>query len=198
MHIAEFSPPRTRVCPWWLIRSFDNPLRHLVQKPEGILQGMIRPGDHCLDIGCGYGYFTIPMAGLAGASGSVTAADLQPQMLAGVRRRAEKAGVLRQVRLHQVDPTGLPFKGEFDFALAFWMIHEVPDQGELLNQIHVSLKPGGKFLLVEPKGHVKREDFAQTLHVGEEAGFTVHRRIRVFFSRAALLVSRGGEIGRIA
>lgn len=178
----------TRVCPWWFIRTFDNPLRRIVHRPDEILHDMIRPGDQCLDIGCGYGYFTIPMARLAGASGSVTAADLQRQMLAGVKRRAEKAGLLERIRLHLVESSPLPFKGEFDFALAFWMIHEAPDQENLLDQIHLSLKPGGRFLLVEPKGHVKEDAFAQTVGVARSAGFSETCRLTIAFSRAVLMV----------
>ncbi len=179
--------PQTNVCPWWLIHSFDNPLRRLLQKPETVLQGLIQSGDRCLDIGCGYGYYTIPMARSAGASGSVTAADLQPQMLAGVKRRAEKAGLLSRIHLLLVDASGLPFKGEFDFALAFWMVHETPDQEALLRQIRLSLKPGGRFLLVEPKMHVREEDFAQTVHLAEASGFAEVRAPHISFSRASLM-----------
>ncbi len=145
----------TNVCPWWMIRSFDNPLRRLLQKPENVLQDLVQPGDRCMDIGCGYGYYTIPMARLAGTSGSVTAADLQPEMLAGVRRRAEKAGLLSRIHLIQVDSSGLHLKGEFDFALAFWMVHEVADQEAFLGQIRSSLKPGSRFLMVEQRMHVR-------------------------------------------
>jgi ubiquinone/menaquinone biosynthesis C-methylase UbiE len=53
-----------------------------------------------VDIGCGIGYFTISMARLVGPAGSVTAVDLQPEMLAGVERRAEKVGVRERIRLH--------------------------------------------------------------------------------------------------
>jgi 2-polyprenyl-3-methyl-5-hydroxy-6-metoxy-1,4-benzoquinol methylase len=164
-----------------------------VQNPEEILQDLVRVGDHCLDIGCGYGYFTIPMARLAGTGGSVTAADVQPEMLAGVRRRAKRSGLQSRITLHQVEPSGPHFRGDFDFVLAFWMIHEAPDQEGLLDQIHESLKPGGRFLLVEPKGHVKEGPFAETLRLAEKAGFTVMRKPGIFASRAALMLSKGGS-----
>jgi len=175
-----------------LIRTFDNPLRRLVQKPEKILRQIVRPGDACLDLGCGYGYFTLPMARIVGPSGGVAAADVQPEMLAGVRRRAEKSGLLPRIRLHQVDSSGLPFKQEFDSVLAFWMIHEVPDQESMLGQIHGSLKPGGRFLLVEPRGHVTKEAFYRTVGLAERAGFTTLREPRISFSRAVLMLSKGG------
>jgi predicted methyltransferase len=66
------------------------------------------------------------------------------------------------------------------------MLHEVPDSAGFLRQAHDSLKPGGSFLLVEPRGHVTKADFAATVAVAENAGFTVVARSRVGFSRAVL------------
>jgi ubiquinone/menaquinone biosynthesis C-methylase UbiE len=188
------APSKTHVCPWWLIHTFDNPLRRLVQNPERILQDIVRSGDACLDLGCGIGYFTIPMAGIVGPSGCVTAADLQPEMLAGVRRRAEKSGLLSRVRLHRVDASGLPFEAAFDFALAFWMAHEVPDQRSLIQQIRSALKPGGRFLLVEPKVHVRQAAFDRTVDLAEKTGLTKVKPLDIFFSRAILMINRSESV----
>jgi ubiquinone/menaquinone biosynthesis C-methylase UbiE len=193
MSTEECKAPDTCVCPWWFIRSFDNPLRRLFQKPEEILSGQVRPGYHCLDLGCGYGYFTIPMARMVGTSGSVTAADLQPQMLAGVDRRAKKTGLASVIRLHKVESSGIPFDGMFDFALAFWMLHEVPDQKLMLGQICRSLRPGGRLLLVEPKGHVKEGAFNRTLELAESVGMKKVGTPVVAFSRTALLAGGVGS-----
>ena len=190
MKPSKIVSPKSHVCPWWLIRTFDNFVRRFFQKPEGILQDIVRPGDACLDIGCGIGYFTIPMAGIVGPSGSVTAVDLQPEMLAGVRRRAEKAGLLSRIRLQQGDASGLHFEAAFDLALAFWMVHEVPDQGSLIQQIRSALKPGGRFLLVEPKVHVRQAAFDRTVGLAEKAGLTRVKPLDIFFSRAVLMVNR--------
>ena len=182
-----------RVRPWWLVHTFDNPLRRLVQKPEGILRGIVQPGEHCLDLGCGFGYFTMPMARIVGSSGTVTAADLQSEMLAGVKRRAEKAGLVSRIRLREVDDSGLHFEGAFDFVLAFWMLHEVPDQAVVLGQICRALRPGGRFLLVEPKGHVKVAAFDCTIQIAQKAGLVRVRQPKVAFSRAILMTNGGAS-----
>jgi ubiquinone/menaquinone biosynthesis C-methylase UbiE len=185
----------TSECPWWFVRSFDNPLRRLVQDPEKILRGFVRPGDACLDIGCGIGYFTIPMAGLAGPSGSVTAVDLQPEMLAGVAKRAKRAGLSDRIRLHQADASGLRLDGSFDFVLAFWMVHEVPDQAALFRQIRDLLNPSGRLLLVEPIGHVRQAAFERTLETASGVGMAVSQTVGVRLSRAAVLTVSDSATG---
>lgn len=182
------SPLSSRVCPWWLIRGFDNPFRRILQNPERILQEILQPGDNCLDLGCGIGFFAIPMARLVGPSGRVTAVDLQPEMLAGVKRRAEKAGVMSRVRLHLVDSAGLHLEDLFDFVLAFWMMHEVPDQKRMIKEIRGVLRGGGLFLLVEPKWHVKEAVFRRTVGIAKKAGFAQVREPRIFFSHAILMI----------
>lgn len=127
------------------------------------------------------------MAKMVGSSGSVTAADLQSEMLAGVKRRAEKSGLVSRIRLCEVDASGIHFDGVFDLVLAFWMLHEVPDQALMLGQVCRALKPGGRLFMVEPRGHVKAAAFDRALQIARNAGLTEVRRPRVSFSRAILM-----------
>ena len=175
------------VCPWWLISTFDNPLRRLFQNPERILEGLLLPGQTAADIGCGMGYFTIPLARLAGPQGRVFAVDLQAEMLAGLKRRATRAGLLERITLCQTQPGSLTLPQQVDFALTFWMVHETPDPQVFLGQVHGLLKPGGKLLLVEPVIHVGQAAFDRTIQAAENAGFTRLHPVEVKLSRAALL-----------
>ena len=50
--------------------------RRWVQDPEEIVKPYVRRGSTVLDIGCGMGYFTIPLAGLVGEEGQVIALDI--------------------------------------------------------------------------------------------------------------------------
>ena len=91
------------VCPWWCARfSINNPLRRLVHDPEKIVGPYVRPGMFIMDVGCGVGWFSVPMAKMVGDQGRVIAVDLQQQMLDTLWRRAEKAGVTRPHQEAQV------------------------------------------------------------------------------------------------
>ncbi len=65
------------VCPAELAGSLDNRMRRLLQNPLKILRPYVQEGMTALDVGCGPGFFTLPMAQLVGSSGRVIAADLQ-------------------------------------------------------------------------------------------------------------------------
>ena len=91
----------------------------------------IKPGMTVLDVGPGMGYFTIPMADLAGENGKVIAADIQPEMLEGIKQRAAKAGVAERIILHQAKPESIGISEAIDFCLTFWMPMKSPTAGIL-------------------------------------------------------------------
>jgi ubiquinone/menaquinone biosynthesis C-methylase UbiE len=76
MTIADKILFRNVTCPWWVCFTFDNPLRRVLQNPQKILSGLVNQGQTALDIGCGMGYFSIPLAQLVGSSGNVVCVDL--------------------------------------------------------------------------------------------------------------------------
>jgi ubiquinone/menaquinone biosynthesis C-methylase UbiE len=175
------------VCPRWLCFTFDNPVRKLFQNPERILKPYIKEGWTVLDAGPGMGYFTIPLARLVGEKGTVIAADVQRQMLEAIKQRASKAAVANRIKLHLAAAGKIGVTEPVDFALAFWMAHEVSDQSHFINEIASILKPGGLFLVVEPKLHVSRATFAKTVEIAKKAGLTVIRKPSIFISNAVLL-----------
>jgi ubiquinone/menaquinone biosynthesis C-methylase UbiE len=180
-------PETTFTCPWWLIFTFDNPLRKLAQNPQKILGPFVKEGTTVLDIGCGMGYFSLGMAELVGEKGKVIAADLQPEMLAGLSKRAKSAEVESRIHPHLCLPDRIGVSEPIDFALAFWMVHEVRQREEFLREIFSLIKPGGKFLIVEPLIHVSGRDFERTVTLSHEIGFTTGSRLRVSMSRSILL-----------
>ena len=79
--------PESHVCPWWLIRAFDNPLRRLFQDPEKTLRGILRPGESCLDVGCGYGHFVGLFQDLGADPANLHGLDLLPERIEAARQR---------------------------------------------------------------------------------------------------------------
>ena len=175
------------VCPWWFCHSFDNPVRRLFHDPETLLEAQVKPGMTAVDIGCGMGYFTIGLAKLAGPGGKVIAVDLQQRMLDALEKRAIRAGVADRITLRRCRKESLEVEGPADFALAFWMVHEVPDKPRFFREIFDFLTPEGRLLLVEPKYHVTLKGLERTLAVCRDAGFRVLDAPAISLSRAFLL-----------
>ena len=185
-HAPSLHSRSGNVCPWWLCPTFDNPLRRLIQNPDRILAGLVQPGETALDLGCGMGYLSIPLARLVGPGGKVICVDLQEQMLAGVRRRAERAGVADRIRLHRAGTDSLELEETADFALAFWMLHEVPAQAVFLAEVIACLKPSGRLLVVEPRLHVGGAAFERSVEVARSIGLEPIASPTVALSRAVL------------
>jgi ubiquinone/menaquinone biosynthesis C-methylase UbiE len=175
------------VCPWWAGYFIDNRLRRLIHNPARILGPHVHAGMTTLDVGCGMGLFSLAMAQLVGPAGHVIAADLQPGMLRVLQHRAARADLADRIELHTCEPTHLGVTMPCDFALAFAMLHEVPDPDRLLTEIHACLKPGGRLLLAEPCGHVRAAAFAHELALAAAAGLTQCGAPPVRWCHAALL-----------
>jgi 2-polyprenyl-3-methyl-5-hydroxy-6-metoxy-1,4-benzoquinol methylase len=178
------------VCPAWLGYFLASPLRKLIHPPQKILTPLVKEGMAVLDLGCGMGFFSIPLAQMVGPTGKVICVDMQEKMLRGLEKRARKAGVSARIetRLCSQYTIGLKDLAEkIDFALAFAVVHEVPDPASFFAELSATIVPLGKVLLAEPKGHVSEEEFARTLFLAQGQGFTIMKTLPILRSRSSLL-----------
>ena len=174
------------VCPWWLAYTFDNPLRKLFHSPPKIFGNYVREGMTVMDVGCGMGHFSIGMANMVGEQGKVIAIDLQQKMLEVMLKRAKRAGVAERITPHQCEANNIGVPEQVDFILAFWMVHEVPDQQSFFNQIRKNLATAGKILIAEPKFHVTVDELGRTIEIAESCGLRCIGQPHIRFSRTAL------------
>jgi len=179
-----------RVCPWWVGYFLISPLRRFRQNPHSILKPYVREGQTVLEPGPGMGFFTLELARQVGNTGQVVAVDVQSKMLAHLKRRAERAGLLERIdaRLVSKDSMGITdLVGRVDFTLAFAVVHEFPNALHFFREVAAVSKTGAEFLLAEPKGHVKESDFASELDRAAESGFRLTERPNITSSHAAVL-----------
>ncbi len=173
-------------CPSWFSFTLDNFLRKRFHDPVAILHDFIRPGSTVMDIGCGPGYFTIPMAQMAGETGTVIAVDLQRKMLDRMLARADRLGLRDRIKEIQCMPDDIMVRDKADFILTFWMVHEVRDTGLFFKQIASTMKKGSRYLLVEPKLHVTRNKYSEIARMAEDAGLKPQGEPAVSLSRSML------------
>ncbi len=184
----EVLMPR-ETCPVWVGYLLANPLRRLAHNPRKILAPLVRPGMTILDLGPGMATFTLDLARFTGATGRVIAVDIQRGMLAGVERRAAKAGLLHRIETRLADGEGrwaADLEGKVDLAVAFFMVHEVDDLPSFFSTVRSVLAPGGRFFIAEPRFHVPACDFADSVTTAQAAGFEIVDYPKIRGSRAVL------------
>lgn len=161
-------------CPVWVGRLMVSPLRRLYQNPNKILSPYINPSDKVLEIGPAMGFFSLPIAKIVGSKGMVYCVDVQEQMLQNLTKRAEKSSLNRQISSRPCSFDSLQINdlsNQIDFTLLFAVVHEVENQEVLFKEVFDASKPGAKLLFAEPKGHVKDNDWMNSLTIAETAGF---------------------------
>lgn len=130
----------------------------------------LRPGTKLLDVCCGVGRHSLP---LAKAGVDVTGLDVSPVYLAEARRRAKKAGL--NLRLVRGDMRRANFKAEFDAAMNLWTsfgyFSTAADDLAALRAARAALRPGGRFLLETINGG----RISRILRLQEQLGLDTER-----------------------
>ena len=180
------------VFPWWkgyILKNISR-LRKKYQNPEIILKNYVKEGMMVADIGCGMGYFSLPMAEMVGDNGIVVAVDLQRQMLKEVQKMAKKQNKEELFCFINCSEDSLKLdeiNGQLDFVLVFAVAHEVLDRRRMFKELVEAMKKGGKMLFAEPQGHVSEECFNESIDFANEWGLKVIDRPKINMSRAVVL-----------
>ena len=130
----------------WLIRD----TREREERCARMLANMgIESGMTICDMGCGNGFYSLKMASLVGPKGRVLAVDIQPEMLALLRKRAE-AEQIENISpiLGSIYNPRLPTES-VDLILLVDVYHEFSHPERMLTAMHAALKPQGLVVLLE-------------------------------------------------
>ncbi len=128
----------------------ERPERTADERTDLLLTALnIKGGEVVADIGCGSGYFSIPLARAVGSNGRVFAVDVQREMVDILTARATREGVDNVTALvGQVDDVSLA-AASIDLALLVDTYHEFDHPWEMMRSIVRALRPGGRLALVE-------------------------------------------------
>ncbi len=174
-------------------KEFDDPSRDAWQMPEKVIAALgLKAGESVADIGAGTGYFSVRLASSA-TRPQVYAVDIEPAMVAHLKRRAAEAGLDNLSPIQAgVDRPNLP--GPVDVVLVVNTYHHIPDRAAYFTRVKQSMKPGGRLAIIDfrtdaPDGPPAEFRFSDAQISSElaSAGFALAAR-HDFLPRQLLLV----------
>jgi len=121
--------------------------RRIWQSPDVILNAVeVKPSFIVADLGCGSGYFTVPLAKRAR---KVYGIDVQKEMLDFLAEKTRKLKI-KNVELLVSKPDEIPLENEsIDLLLTVNTLHEFEDRERMIEEMKRVVKKGGKLLIVD-------------------------------------------------
>lgn len=136
--------------------ALDNAEREAKWQPRSLLSHLgIQPGHTVLDLGCGTGFWTLPLAEIVGASGIVWALDVSQEMLDTLAER--KPPTLVRPLLSELPHIDLP-AASVDWIWAAFVIHEVESLENLITEMRRVLRDGGHLAILEWRPDAAHDD----------------------------------------
>jgi 2-polyprenyl-3-methyl-5-hydroxy-6-metoxy-1,4-benzoquinol methylase len=108
----------------------------------------VRPGDQVVDLGCGQGQISLP---LARQGAEVLAIDVSPAMVAQLTRLAEREGTQRLAAAAiPIEQLALP-AASVDLVVSSYALHHLrdADKARLIADVFTWLRPGGRLVLAD-------------------------------------------------
>jgi ubiquinone/menaquinone biosynthesis C-methylase UbiE len=166
----------------WLIRNKRDREEATLRMREEL---KLKPGMTVCDMGSGNGYHTLPIAEAVGKDGKVYAVEVQPEMIAMLKKRAEAKGIT-----HIESIIGLPHDPKLppascDMILLVDVYHEFSHPEEMLVGMRQALKPEGVIVLVEFRAEddsvpIKPEHKMTKAQINKELTSNGFKRVREF------------------
>src|SRR5260370_12956135 len=128
-------------------RSEEDRIAELKRRVVETLQ--LRAGDVAADVGCGDGFYTIPLARFLGPSGKVFAVDIDESALVKLKQHLAEGGLKNVEAIRGADDDPKLPAGALDGALIVNAYHEMTAHEAILRHVLAALKQGGVLVLME-------------------------------------------------
>lgn len=123
-----------------------------IDQIEIIGQLGIKPEMHIADLGCGAGYFTIPMAKMMRNTGKVYAVDVLTAALEAVKSQAKLDGLVNveevRANVEVVGGTKIP-DGKIDLVVMANILFQCSDYDAVFTEAKRILAPGGRITVID-------------------------------------------------
>lgn len=109
----------------------------------------IQPGMKIADVGCGTGYFALPMAKIVGEEGRIFAIDISEEMLQETKRRADEEGY-NNIELVSSGENNFKLKDKsVDMVFTSTVFHEVSHPEDFLTECKRIMKDEGSIIILD-------------------------------------------------
>ena len=152
------------------------PLRNVFLSPKKLICRLgIKDDSHVLEVGPGPGYFSVPIARML-THGTLTLADIQPEMLDYARKRLTKAK-LSNVTYHVCNGSRFDLPDAcFDVIFFVTVIGEVENKDDYFREFRRLLKPDGILSFSELWGDPDKMTTHEIRSLAEQVGFVFDRQ----------------------
>ena len=185
-HAAQYEP------------KFDKPVVRRIKRLEEkqVLEFLFEhlpPAGRLLELGCGTGLFTLPVAE---RGYDLTAVDIASGMLDETRRKLERRG-MASVTVVKADVEALPPMGGFDAVYGIGLLEYLDSPAQFIRQVAGLLEPGGVACFTGPtlslNGLIYRT--VSWLRKGMRMQLFSSRRLRTLFTDAGLDFIAARDVG---
>lgn len=178
--------------PYWISFVLLHPWRKIVvQRERFIRRSGIGLGDTVFELGCGPGFFTEYIAKAITEKGVVYAQDVQPQILAQLKKRMEHFDVNENIKPLLASSAKIPLPNEsIDVVFAANVFEEIEKENLLedtAKEIERLLKKSGHITVIEHRMGVSKERFKKIISSLESKGLKPVRRKLTLFMHFAWL-----------
>ena len=132
------------------IHALESKERKTQQDPKKIIEILaLKQTDIVADLGCGSGYFSVPIAEKVD---KVYAIDIQQEMLNFLEQKIREQQIANIEPLLSKEKNQIPLQNEsITVLLTVNTLHEFQDKKQMVKEIHRVLKPLGKVAIIDFK-----------------------------------------------
>jgi ubiquinone/menaquinone biosynthesis C-methylase UbiE len=132
------------------IKTLDAPARVAAMRADDVVAHLrLREGQIVADLGAGTGAFSLPLAKAVGLSGKVYAIEIDKGLVEYIARKVSDSGVTN-VEARLGVPTDPHLPTNVDVAFLHDVLHHVSDRASYLKTAARYVKPGGRFVIIDP------------------------------------------------